>query len=248
MSEVDRTTPRRAWEDQVFGDDGSDRRADQLRCALIVIERNAFLRDCLVGGLSASAPAGIVGYASLSELDPVSFDRCPAVALLSVLSLSERETEGELALLAEISPRLPVMIFARSENPDEALAAFGRGAKGYMAMDAGFEILIQVLRFVAAGGAYVSAQCLVAVQQSTSAAPAPMSRHGMTSRELAVIEGIREGKPNKLIARKLNIREGTVKVHVRNIMKKIQARNRTDVAVKFAEFTPAPPTRRIARP
>ncbi len=60
----------------------------------------------------------------------------------------------------------------------------------------------------------------------------------MTSRELAVIEGIREGQPNKLIARKLNIREGTVKVHVRNIMKKIQARNRTDVAVKFAALAP----------
>lgn len=165
-----------------------------------------------------------------------------------MLSLSDGEAEAEFALLAQINPRLPVMIFTSNDDPDAALAAFGRGAKGYMAMDAGFEILIQVLRFVAAGGAYVSAQCLAAAQLSTCAAPEPVALHGITSRELAVIEGIREGKPNKLIARKLNIREGTVKVHVRNIMKKIQARNRTDVAVKFAELTPSQPPRRAVRP
>jgi DNA-binding NarL/FixJ family response regulator len=51
-----------------------------------------------------------------------------------------------------------------------------------------------------------------------------------TTRQAAVIEALRRGKPNKIIAYELKMRESTVKVHVRNIMKKLKATNRTQVA------------------
>jgi DNA-binding NarL/FixJ family response regulator len=54
----------------------------------------------------------------------------------------------------------------------------------------------------------------------------------MTRRELAVIQAIQQGKSNKLIAYHLNMCESTVKVHVRNIMRKLAAKNRTEVAIK----------------
>ena len=54
----------------------------------------------------------------------------------------------------------------------------------------------------------------------------------VTARELAVIRAIQKGKSNKVIAYELNMCESTVKVHVRNIMKKLNAKNRTDVAIK----------------
>ncbi len=150
MSEVDQTIPRRAFDSRTFAAEGSEGR-DQLRSELVIVERNAFFRDCLVGGLSASAPAGIVGLAGLAELDPALFDQRLVVALLSVLSLNEAEAEDEFGRLAEIGPRIPVVVLASSDDPDAAMAALGRGAKGFIAMDAGFDILIHVLRFVAAG-------------------------------------------------------------------------------------------------
>src|SRR5258706_3476658 len=52
----------------------------------------------------------------------------------------------------------------------------------------------------------------------------------LTPRELSVIDLLREGRPNKLIARELEMQESTVKVHVRNILKKLNARNRTHAA------------------
>jgi DNA-binding NarL/FixJ family response regulator len=52
----------------------------------------------------------------------------------------------------------------------------------------------------------------------------------LTSRQAAVVEALRTGKPNKIIAFELNMRESTVKVHVRNIMKRLKGRNRTEVA------------------
>jgi DNA-binding NarL/FixJ family response regulator len=53
----------------------------------------------------------------------------------------------------------------------------------------------------------------------------------LTLRELSVIDLLREGKPNKLIAVQLEMQENTVKVHVRNILKKLNATNRTHAAL-----------------
>ena len=61
----------------------------------------------------------------------------------------------------------------------------------------------------------------------------------MTDRQHLVLEALREGKPNKAIAFELKIHESTVKVHVRNIMKKLGARNRTQVAYLASTQFPA---------
>ena len=49
-----------------------------------------------------------------------------------------------------------------------------------------------------------------------------------------MVEAIRQGKPNKIVAYELNMCESTVKVHVRAIMKKLKARNRTEVAYLYS--------------
>ena len=53
-----------------------------------------------------------------------------------------------------------------------------------------------------------------------------------TARQAAVVEALQRNKANKIIAYELKMRESTVKVHVRNIMKKLHATNRTEVAYK----------------
>jgi DNA-binding NarL/FixJ family response regulator len=61
-----------------------------------------------------------------------------------------------------------------------------------------------------------------------------------TTREYAVLGGLRLGRPNRAIAYDLNMSESTVKVHVRNIMKKLRARNRTEVAFLAQNMFPMP--------
>ena len=58
-----------------------------------------------------------------------------------------------------------------------------------------------------------------------------------TARQAAVIDALRQGKPNKIIAYELKMRESTVKVHVRNIMKKLNATNRTQVAYLVTQLS-----------
>ena len=54
--------------------------------------------------------------------------------------------------------------------------------------------------------------------------------HVFSPRQLSVARALRKGTPNKIIAYELNMCESTVKVHVRNIMKKLKAKNRTEIA------------------
>jgi DNA-binding NarL/FixJ family response regulator len=64
--------------------------------------------------------------------------------------------------------------------------------------------------------------------------------HVLTSRQQEVLDRLREGMPNKLIARTLGLTEGTVKVHVRQIMRKLQAKNRTEAAILGTRVDPDP--------
>src|SRR5260370_733207 len=110
-----------------------------------------------------------------------------------------------------------------------------RGVRGYMPTSVECGVAVAALRLISAGGTFVPAGAL----RSTAAKPDDQPEgerqrrsdgRDLTPRELSVIDLLREGKPNKLIAARLDMQESTVKVHVRNILKKLNAANRTHAA------------------
>jgi DNA-binding NarL/FixJ family response regulator len=207
--------------------------------AIVIVEREAFHRDCLLYSVASHWPGDAAAFASLSELAQVHADRGSTVVLLSIISLSEDEAAAELARLMDLDPPVRSMVLAKADDLNEAYAALSHGANGYISTSAGFEVFIQALRFVAAGGTYVPPQCLLLARQAQAVEPEHEAENAITTRELAVIKAIRQGKPNKVIAYELNMCESTVKVHVRHIMKKLHARNRTEVAIKGADVAMA---------
>ncbi len=203
---------------------------------IVIVERNAFLRDCLRAAVAGCWPGETLACASLAELQQLRASQGATLALLSILSLSEEETETESALLAHLDPCVRSLILANTDDLNDALLALGHGANGFISTSVGFDVFINAARFVSAGGTYVPPQCLLAAKPGSAAAPEPLSENAVTNRERAVIQAIRQGKPNKLIAYELNMCESTVKVHVRRILKKLHARNRTEVAIKAEEM------------
>ena len=158
---------------------------------------------------------------------------------LVIISLTDRnsqESAKALSILSELAPSVPTIIFSSRLNFDLMRAVIGCGAKGYIPMTMGFKIAIEAVRFVLAGGTYVLAECLLAAIPSAIPPSHPVAFGAITSRELAVVRAIYQGKPNKIIAYELNMSESTVKVHVRHIMKKLRAKNRTDVAIKAIDL------------
>src|SRR4029077_8592377 len=106
----------------------------------------------------------------------------------------------------------------------------------YIPTSVEWEVAVAALRLISAGGTFVPAGAL----RSTAAKLYDQRPEGerqrrsdgldLTPRELSVIDLLREGKPNKLIAARLDMQESTVKVHVRSILKKLNAANRTHAA------------------
>jgi DNA-binding NarL/FixJ family response regulator len=137
-----------------------------------------------------------------------------------------------LSIISNLAPSLPTIVLSSKYNFEVMRTVIGYGAKGYIPMSMGFEIAVEAVRFVLAGGTYVPAECLLSAIPSSVTPLRPPASGAITNRELAVVRAIHQGKPNKIIAYELNMCESTVKVHVRHIMKKLRAKNRTDVAIK----------------
>jgi DNA-binding NarL/FixJ family response regulator len=201
-----------------------------------LIESRPFFRECIRRGMQAAFQVPIIAYPSLFEFES---DSCHSTLGALLLSLPDSGVEGTasaLNIVSELASNLPVIVFSGRNDSELARSAISHGAKGYIPATMGFDIAIEAVRFVVAGGTYVPMECLLAAGWS-SATPSHRSPAlgPVTARELAVVRAIRQGKSNKVIAYDLNMCESTVKVHVRNIMKKMKAKNRTDVAIKASQ-------------
>lgn len=117
----------------------------------------------------------------------------------------------------------PVAILSGSATRDVAEAALRAGAQGFIPKTLSARTLLTAARFMAAGEVYAPIEFL---QQ-----PGPEEHGQLTKREQDVLRGICEGKSNKEIARDLDLQEVTVKLHVKTLSRKLEARNRTHAAM-----------------
>jgi DNA-binding NarL/FixJ family response regulator len=117
-------------------------------------------------------------------------------------------------------------------------AAFESGARGYIpTASTAVELAVEIIRLVKAGGTFVPPSILYArAMIREGATPGAITTQRFTPRQSAVLELLKLGKTNKIIAHELQVSESTVKVHIRNIMKRLKATNRTEVAARAHEL------------
>ena len=155
---------------------------------------------------------------------------------MSLLEDSVQAAADAMRALSEMAASVPIVVLSDKMDLEFARAVMGRGAKGYIPVTMGFDIALEAIRFVLAGGTYVPVDFFITPSLPEVAPRRWPVSDVVTVRELAVVRAIRQGKPNKVIANELHMCESTVKVHVRHIMKKLAAKNRTDVAIKAASL------------
>jgi DNA-binding NarL/FixJ family response regulator len=147
------------------------------------------------------------------------------------------ETNKIVKLTAELG-KVPVVILADSDDFAQILKALEIGARGYILTSVDIGVCVEALELAVAGGVFIPASSVLAIKHliETGSSETRELADMFTPRQAEVVKALRKGKANKIIAYELQLRESTVKVHIRNIMKKLKATNRTEVVYKINDF------------
>jgi two-component system nitrate/nitrite response regulator NarL len=149
-----------------------------------------------------------------------------------------------LQLIMQDLPQTAVLMLTVSEEAEDLGAALQSGARGYLLKNIEADKLMQAIRRAAAGEAVIAESMtakLVAQFRAGPAAPAPAAAAPaapavkLTPREREAMAFLARGQSNKEIARELDVAESTVKIHVQNILKKLQLSSRVQIAVWAVE-------------
>ncbi len=162
----------------------------------------------------------------------------PQVVLLdlNMPGMSGLET---LQLLLQDCPDSAVVMLTVSEDALDLSAALKAGASGYLLKNIDTEYLVRAVRRAAAGETVVAEAMtgkLVAQLQAGTRASEPASDlDRLTPREKEILDCLARGESNKVIARALDLSESTVKIHVQNVLKKLNLSSRVQAAVFAVE-------------
>lgn len=211
---------------------------------LIVIDRNVLARCCITQSLSAyDARYEVHSYSAVDEwAQSEARDGTPIILLFCHSNIQFQSVVSiDIDRIRSIAQKARIIVVADTEESSNILAALSKNVNGYISLHSNLDVAVAAIRLVQAGGTFVPAGSLRALSMPAQNKPAYESP--FTSKQLAVIERLRQGESNKIIAFRLAMEECTVKVHIRNIMKKIRARNRTEIAFltnhMFQEQRPA---------
>jgi DNA-binding NarL/FixJ family response regulator len=205
-----------------------------------LIDEHSFTRQCITRSLrELDDTFAIYPFASCEDclLSEKSYDVILYHAREAVASLdSDNERFQALKRLLQVSP---VIILSAVDGPNLVIRAFKGGARGFIpTTETTIEMVIEIIRLVKAGGTFVppSSLCLGTVNGEHIPRPT-IPTYQFTTREMAVLERLSLGKANKTIAYQLQMSESTVKVHIKSIMNKLNAKNRTEVVCRVHDLT-----------
>jgi NarL family two-component system response regulator LiaR len=201
------------------------------RPTVVIVEDHALTRAGLRAALETSCE--VVGEAADGPIGLETIERKkPAVAVVDIglpgfdgIELTRRIREAKMPTR--------VVVVTMVDAPDEVLAALAAGADAYCVKTSDPERIVDAVLVAAQGGAYFDPQIAQIVLSRFAArqVPSEARESPLTPRETDVLRLIAEGRSNTEIAERLYIGYGTVKGHIRDILEKLSAADRTQAAV-----------------
>jgi DNA-binding NarL/FixJ family response regulator len=215
---------------------------DDCERSIAIIDNRALDRECLARSLGSHyCGAPVSTFATLDELRKKNY-RSMSIILLSIggLKITDAGVADDINRLKSEFAAIPFIIVADNEDPAQVLKALEYGACGYIPTTVGIGVAVGAVELALAGGVFVPASTILSMRGLLASNGEKERRMPsiFTARQSDVAEALRCGKANKIIAYELNMCESTVKVHVRNIMRKLKATNRTEAAYKMDALFP----------
>jgi DNA-binding NarL/FixJ family response regulator len=200
---------------------------------LIYLDPRTFTRDCVGRWLQNS----LTGFRVHLLPDPEQIATAPIaseqIRAVIVNTGPERVSSGAVVALlsrvGELLPSVPVALLSDYEDAENIREAFGLGVRGYIPTSLASMVAVGAMQLICVGGTFAPPAVLLSQSNRSQGPGGEPVIEGFTQRQAQILDCLRRGMANKLIAYELNMCESTVKVHVRNIMKKLKATNRTQV-------------------
>jgi DNA-binding NarL/FixJ family response regulator len=187
---------------------------------ILSVEDHPVFRQGLAAIVSAERDMLLVGQASNAVDAVAEFRRHrPDITLMDVRLPGTDGTDALIAIRGEF-PQARIIMLTTSDGDGDIRRAMRAGASGYILKSMHMDELLSVIRSVHAGRRHISPEVAARLAEH-------LGDDDLTARELDVLRLIRDGRRNKQIADQLAISENTVNFHIKNLVDKLQANDRT---------------------
>jgi DNA-binding NarL/FixJ family response regulator len=203
---------------------------------LVVVDDHSLFRRGLIGLLADMPEFQVVGEAgdgkeALSVIENTS----PDVLLLDV-NMPVMDGIQTVQALRGKKSKMPILMLTISRQEDDLLGALTAGANGYLLKDTEPEQLRQAIMWMAEGKSVLSPDVTTAVLHALNRSQTGDNVNPLSDRELEVLDCLAAGKTTNQIGAQLFISENTVKTHIRHILEKLEASNRTEAVSKAIQM------------
>lgn len=206
---------------------------------VLLIDDHTLFRLGLKGLLERS-DIEVIGAASTGQEGLIKASELSPDVILLDMRMPDMDGLTVLTKLREQGVSVPITILTTSEEERDLVECLRNGAQGYLLKDMEPEELVAALHKIVAGESVVAPQLASTLAKALQEKPqvqktidTPLSE--LTPREREIISHLAEGQSNKAIARDLGISDGTVKLHVKAILRKLNVRSRVEAAVIAVE-------------
>jgi DNA-binding NarL/FixJ family response regulator len=191
---------------------------------LLLADDHDLVRDALKHFVErAAAGTQVLTAATLDEAIAITRDTLDLDIAVLDLYMPGMEGVGGLARLKALRPALPVVLMSGAARRCDIEQAMSQGASGYFPKTLSGRALIGAIELILAGERFMP----VAARLGADGVASTLGK-----RETEVLRGLIEGRSNKEIARGLDLREVTVKLHVRGVFRKLAVKNRTQAVTR----------------
>lgn len=199
---------------------------------ILLIDDHALFRRGVAQLIEMDPAFTVVGEASSGPEGVEMAMRLTPDVILVDLNMPQVSGIETLELMRKAGVRSHVIMLTVSDSERDVVAALRAGAQGYLLKDMNPEDLCPSLKKALAGKPVLSEAVTGSLVHAVSAGqPMPAAQTDLTARELEVLDYLVAGLCNKAIARKLDISVGTVKVHVKHMLHKLNLHSRLEAVV-----------------
>lgn len=196
------------------------RKPDPKPVSVVIVDDHPVVRDGLYAMISADPDIHVVAEAGTgAEALAVIRQLRPMVVLMDLL-LPDIEGSEVIKQVCDSSSDTAFIVLTTLVGDEEIYRAIEAGARGYLFKDMARKELVLAIRAVANGQRYIPAPVGSRIAEN-------LPRTGLTAREIEVLQAVAAGLRNKEIAHHLGISEATINAHVKHILEKLHASDRT---------------------